>query len=95
MRLNENEPKHYNFNAGLLCGAKVKNGNGMLCSMLAVRGKRRCNNHGGAKGSGAQVHNKKSLKHGHTTQDAKDFRKIVKVAIHESKKMINALSKKL
>jgi len=44
------------------CLAKTRRGT--ECQSPAVRGKRRCRMHGGAKGSGAQLGNRNAWKHG-------------------------------
>lgn len=45
------------------CGAKTRRGS--ACMAPAVKGKKRCRMHGGAKGSGAQPGNRNAWKHGH------------------------------
>lgn len=81
------ERKSYAFDGAPRCGAKTKRSNGAPCRSPAVRGKRRCRMHGGAKGSGAQRGNSNALKHGHTTAKAKFFRNAIKLAIKESLKI--------
>ena len=44
------------------CGAKTRSGT--PCRSPAVRGKKRCRMHGGAKGSGAPIGNQNALRHG-------------------------------
>jgi len=44
----------------------------------AVRSKKRCRMHGGAKGSGAQPFNQNALKHGYTTKDIKALKETVR-----------------
>lgn len=89
------ETKLYAFDNAPRCGARTKRNNGSPCRSPAVRGKSRCRIHGGGKGSGGQLGNRNSLKHGYTTKDAKTFRKVIKSTIHESKRVINTLPKKL
>ncbi|WP_074124830.1 HGGxSTG domain-containing protein [Bradyrhizobium sp. NAS96.2] len=50
------------------CGAKTRSSG--ACRAPAVRGKRRCRMHGGAKGSGAPKANRNARKHGLFTRDA-------------------------
>jgi uncharacterized protein YjcR len=52
----------------LRCGARTRAG--APCQAPAVRGKRRCRMHGGAKGSGAPKGNRNALKHGLYTREA-------------------------
>jgi len=82
------ERKHYAFDNAPRCGAKTKHNNGLPCRLAAIRGKMRCRVHGGGKGSGAQRGNQNALKHGHTTREAKRFRKEVRLAIHEANQII-------
>ena len=62
------------------CGAKTRKGT--PCEAPAVRGRRRCRMHGGAKGSGAPKGNQDALKHGLYTAEARAFdahvRKVLK-----------------
>lgn len=57
----------------LRCGAKTRKGS--PCKSPAVRNKKRCRMHGGAKGSGAQIGNKNALKGGFYTKEAIENRK--------------------
>jgi hypothetical protein len=50
------------------CGARTRTGK--PCRSPAMRGKRRCRMHGGARGSGAQPGNRNALRHGHYSQEA-------------------------
>ena len=68
----------------LRCGAKTRRGT--PCEAPAVRGKKRCRMHGGAKGSGAPIGNKNALKHGFYTKEAIDERKAMNEFIREMKK---------
>ncbi len=63
------------------CDARTKHNNGLPCRSPAVRGKRRCRIHGGAKGSGAPKGNTNAIKHGCTTSEIKTFKKAVKTAL--------------
>jgi hypothetical protein len=80
-----NERKHYAFDKAPRCGAKTKHNNGPPCRCPAVRDKRRCRIHGGARGSGAQPGNVNAITHGLTTAEMKKFRKAVKIIIHDAK----------
>jgi uncharacterized protein YjcR len=51
------------------CTARAKS-TGQRCRMPAVKGKRVCRLHGGAKGSGAPRGNRNALKHGQYTTEA-------------------------
>ena len=73
-----NPKKSLLFLESLRCGASTKNYNGRPCRAPAVRGKKRCRMHGGAKNSGAQKWNTNALKHGHTTSEAKNIRKQIR-----------------
>jgi hypothetical protein len=50
------------------CGARLRQGD--TCALLPAAGKRRCFQHGGAGGSGAQAGNRNALKHGAYTRGA-------------------------
>lgn len=81
---------HFAYFNSPRCGAKTRKGT--PCKSPAVRSKKRCRMHGGAKGSGAPGKNKNALKHGFTTQHAKNERKEVLTIIRESQKQLkNAL----
>lgn len=75
----------YSFNNASRCGAKTRSG--LPCKSPAIAGKRRCRMHGG-KGSGAPKGSKNALKHGHTTQEAKDKLKEIKDMLKEARKFI-------
>jgi uncharacterized protein YjcR len=49
------------------CGAKTRSG--VPCKSPAVRDKKRCRMHGGAKGTGAPKGNKNAYKHGFYTKE--------------------------
>lgn len=68
----------------LRCGAKTRRGT--PCEAPAVRGKKRCRMHGGAKGSGAPRGNKNAFKHGYYTKEAIAERKRMSEFIREMKK---------
>jgi hypothetical protein len=50
------------------CGARLRQGG--VCELPPAPGKRRCFQHGGARGSGAQAGNRNALKHGAYTREA-------------------------
>ncbi|WP_447754275.1 HGGxSTG domain-containing protein [Sphingopyxis fribergensis] len=58
--------------------------NGKACQSPAVKGKKRCRMHGGAKGSGAQPGNRNAWKHGLRSAavqtDLRQMRALVKAA---------------
>jgi len=54
----------YAFELSSRCGAKCRTRGGEPCRSPAVKGKRRCRMHGGAKGSGGQKGNQNRLVHG-------------------------------
>ena len=72
------EQNHYAFNNAPRCGAKTKSNAGKPCRCPAIRNKKRCRVHGGAKGSGAQAGNINALKHGFTTATTKTIKKAIK-----------------
>lgn len=61
---------------------------GLPCRSPVVRGKKRCRMHGGSKGSGAQCGNTNALTYGLTTGNAKEFRRAVKIALFNVKKIL-------
>ena len=72
----------------LRCGAKTRTGG--RCRSPAVREKRRCRMHGGAKGSGAPKGNQNALKHGSFTQDALQERAVIRELARKTKEMLKA-----
>jgi hypothetical protein len=57
------------------CGAKTRNGT--PCASPAVRGKKRCRMHGGAKGSGAPRGNKNAFVDGsYTREQIEEYREV-------------------
>lgn len=64
------------------CGAKTRAGT--TCRCPAVRGKKRCRVHGGAKGSGAPKGNKNAFKHG-------NYSAVAKLKRRETKRVTRAL----
>lgn len=81
----------YAFESAPRCGAKTKHNNGNPCQCPAVRGKARCRIHGGAKVSGAPKHNHNALKSGLFTNEAQEFRKIIRQAIYISNDLTSEL----
>ena len=71
------------------CGAKTRRGTS--CQAPAVRGKKRCRMHGGAKGSGAPVGNKNALKHGMYTRETLEFQKHVRDLLREGAKTVEEI----
>jgi hypothetical protein len=71
----ENEPEC--LLAAPRCGARTRSG--APCRAPAVRGRRRCRMHGGAKGSGAPKGERNgNYKHGHFTQEAVELRRQIR-----------------
>src|SRR6266540_2479949 len=73
----------------LRCGARTRAGT--LCLSPAVRGKRRCRMHGGAKGSGAPQGNSNARKHGSYTREAFERRAATQRLLQEAAKLISCL----
>lgn len=67
----------YQFMLSPRCGARTRRG--ATCLSPAVRGKRRCRMHGGAKGSGAPRGSQNALKHGYNTHEFKAQRQQIKI----------------
>ncbi len=61
------------------CGARTRGGT--PCRAPAVRAKRRCRMHGGARGSGGQPGNANALKHGFYSAAAKAERQALRARI--------------
>jgi len=58
----------------------------------AVRGKKRCRMHGGAKGSGAPKGNRNALQHGGYTKEARGHRARLRANIREANKLLKDLT---
>ncbi|MGH6711845.1 MAG: HGGxSTG domain-containing protein [Bradyrhizobium sp.] len=71
------------------CGANIRSGGS--CRAPAVRGKRRCRMHGGARGSGAPRQNQNARKHGRFTRAAIAERKQIETLIGEVRKLLQEL----
>ena len=69
------------------CGAKTRAGH--PCGQAAVRDRRRCRMHGGAKGSGGPRGNRNGkFKHGHYTGETKAARGVMRAKIREIRALI-------
>ena len=71
------------------CSAKTRRGTS--CQAPAVRGKKRCRMHGGAKGTGAPVGNENALKHGMYTRETLAFQKHVRDLLREGAKTVEEI----
>ncbi|MES5483064.1 HGGxSTG domain-containing protein [Bradyrhizobium sp. INPA03-11B] len=71
------------------CGAKTRTGG--ACRAPAVRGKRRCRMHGGAKGSGAPRANRNARKHGLFTRDAIAERRQIRALLGEARQLLKGM----
>lgn len=71
------------------CGAKTRRGTS--CRSPAVRGKKRCRMHGGAKGSGAPKGNRNALKHGGHTKEAQEYRARLRAYVRQAEKLLKEL----
>ncbi len=72
------------------CGAKTRSGR--PCSSPAVRGKKRCRMHGGAKGSGAPLGNQNALKHGLYTKESIEERGKLSRLLKTTSKFLDEIS---
>jgi hypothetical protein len=75
------------------CGAKTRNGT--PCRSPAVRGKRRCRMHGGAKGSGAPKGNQNAYKTGDYTRERIAERRKLRGLIREWRNTIREIEEDL
>ena len=71
------------------CGAKTRRGT--PCEAPAVKGRKRCRMHGGAKGSGAPEGNRNAVKHGYYTREERELRQHMQALIRESRKLIEEI----
>lgn len=71
------------------CGAKTRASG--ACRSPAVRGKKRCRMHGGAKGSGAPKANRNARKHGLFTGDAIAERRQIRELLGETRKLLEEM----
>ncbi len=72
------------------CGAKTRSGR--PCSSPAVRGKKRCRMHGGAKGSGAPLGNQNALKHGLYKKEAIEERRKLSRLLKTTREFLDEIS---
>jgi glucans biosynthesis protein len=71
------------------CGAKTRAGH--PCRQAAVKERRRCRMHGGAKGSGGPWGNRNgNFKHGLYTGEAKTIRRVMRDNVGEIKALLQA-----
>jgi hypothetical protein len=68
------------------CGARTRAGT--PCRSPAVKGKRRCRMHGGAKGSGGQPGNRNAWKHGARSAEALALRRAVRKLLREARELV-------
>lgn len=71
------------------CGAKTRSDG--LCRSPAVRGRKRCRMHGGAKGSGAPMANRNAWKHGLFTGDAIVERRQIQALLGEARRLLEEM----
>lgn len=71
------------------CGAKTRAGG--ACRAPAVRGKKRCRMHGGAKGSGAPRANRNARKHGLFSRTAIAERREIRVLLVEARRLLEEM----
>ena len=79
--INPMQRKNYLFLNSPRCGAKTRKGT--ACQAPAIKSKKRCRMHGGAKGSGAPFGSSNALKHGFTTHEVKLLKKNIKQLLKE------------
>ena len=72
------------------CGAKTRAGR--PCASPAVRGKKRCRMHGGARGSGAPAGNRNAVKEGLFTSVATEERRQANALWREARTLLDALN---
>ena len=68
------------------CGAKTRKGT--PCQAPAVRGKKRCRMHGGARGTGAPKGNQNALKHGMYTRESGVFHAQMRELLRTGREML-------
>ena len=71
------------------CGAKTRTGGS--CRSPAVRGKKRCRMHGGARESGAPKGNRNALRHGLFTAEAIAERKRIQDLLVDTRKLLREM----
>ncbi len=82
-------PKTLQLMTSPRCGAKTRAGGS--CRAGAVRGRKRCRMHGGAKGSGGQKRNRNARRHGLFTKDAITERRQIRDLLGEAQKFLQTL----
>ena len=75
------------------CGAKTRSGK--PCMSPAVRGKKRCRMHGGARGSGAPRGNQNAVKRGHYRREAIEERALLQEFIKNAAKAASDVNESL
>ena len=71
------------------CGAKTREGTPWQSP--AVNGKRRCQMHGGAKGSGAPLGNQNAFKHGMYSGDTRAFERKLRAMLRDNEEFLDSL----
>ena len=71
------------------CGARTRRGT--PCEAPAVRGRRRCRMHGGARGSGAPVGNRNAWRHGGCSREAIERRREVAALVRSMRELARQL----
>lgn len=71
------------------CGATTRAGS--ACRAPAVRGRKRCRMHGGARGSGAPMANRNARKHGMFARDAIAERERIRGLLGDALKLLQEL----
>lgn len=79
--MQRDKESYYPFLYSSRCGAKTRKGT--ACQAPAVKNKKRCRMHGGAKGSGAPIGSQNALKYGFNTHEVKQIRKAIKLILKE------------
>ena len=74
------------------CGARTRAG--AACRAPAVKGKRRCRMHGGAKGSGAPKGNSNRLVHGRRSAAAEADRRRLRELMRASRRMLAEMGRR-
>src|SRR6476620_7715502 len=79
-----------NLAKALRCGARTRTGS--PCRQAAVRGRRRCRMHGGAKGSGGPPGSRNgNFKHGFWTTESKRVRRETVSKVRELRRLLRRL----
>ena len=82
MRVDPMHPDPSPMNQSLRCGARTRSGS--PCRSPAMKGRRRCRMHGGAKDSGAPAGNRNALKHGSYSREAIEVRRRMRALLRET-----------